>query len=121
MTFETFKILHLAGFIFLFFGLGGLLSAAYSGVSLSKAARILNLSLHGLGILLIIVSGFGMLRASGHSGPPPTWITSKLLIWIYFAASVLIIKFRGKLGIPLTIAFMIAGIAATGLGVLKSF
>jgi hypothetical protein len=44
---------------------------------------------HGLGILLILVGGFGMLARLGiMQGGLPGWVIAKLIVWLLFGAAI---------------------------------
>jgi hypothetical protein len=105
----------------LFFGFGGLLIAAYSGVTLSKSARLLSLIAHGIGLILILLSGFGILRNLGQMDGPKGWIMAKFAIWIYMGIALLFIKKKGHLGWPVALVLFLVGACATSLGIHKPF
>src|SRR4051812_26915986 len=61
MDLSIYKIIHIAGMITLFFAFGGLtLGARMTGSRVFPHKRLYVL-LHGVGLLLLIVSGFGQL------------------------------------------------------------
>jgi Na+/H+ antiporter NhaB len=42
---------------------------------------------HGLGVLFILVGGFGMLARLGLVSAMPGWIIAKLVIWVLVASA----------------------------------
>lgn len=76
---------------------------------------------HGIAMLLMLVSGFGMLARLGLTDGLPLWIYAKLLIWLVFGASIALVN-RGK-GTPMTwwILIIVLGGAAGWLGIFKPF
>jgi hypothetical protein len=86
---------HLLGIFLLFAALGGVivrrLVAADAGTDPPKDApsRLAGMS-HGLALLLILVSGFGMLGVN-HYGFP-VWAWGKLAIWLIFGGIVVAVR-----------------------------
>lgn len=82
-----YKIFHLVGFALLLTSLTGVAAHAAGGGSKSSnpAGRLLAMA-HGVGLLLVLVSGFGMLARLGLSMSAPwTWV--KILLWLLFGAA----------------------------------
>ncbi len=85
MDYTAYKLLHLLGIFLLFTSLGGLaLHTMNGGDKASNKARGLLAGSHGLGLLLILVGGFGMLARGGLGFPP--WVHVKLTIWVLLGA-----------------------------------
>jgi uncharacterized membrane protein SirB2 len=82
------KTIHLAGVFLVLIGVAGIAADAASGRPKGEnpASRLLS-ALHGLGLLIVILAGFGMLAKvmRGPSMPSPAWATTKLVIWALFA------------------------------------
>lgn len=77
--------------------------------------------MHGTGMLLMLVSGFGMLAHLGMSAGMPNWIYGKLVIWLILGASIAFVN-RGK-GSPMlwwTLIVVLGGVAAW-MGIMKPF
>jgi len=81
LSYEFYKILHLTGVFGMLLALG---AAAAAGPQIDLAARRRNGILHGIGMVLIIVAGFGML-SRGNLGFPG-WIVIKSLLYIVIGA-----------------------------------
>lgn len=81
MPYTTYKILHLMGVFGVLLALG---AGAALGAQLDSATRRRNSLLHGLGLLFILVSGFGML-AKGNLGFPG-WAIAKLVVFLLIGA-----------------------------------
>lgn len=90
MSLEFYKILHVIGLLSLFAGIGGFL--AY-GTDQTRRVRMVGV-LHGVGWLLVFVSGFGMQAKLGVGFP--WWILVKLLILVALGALLAVAK-RGVL------------------------
>ena len=121
MTFEFYKILHLTGLIFLFFGFGGLLMAAYARTELKGPARGMAFATHGIGLLLLILGGFGMLAKMGLMAQLPGWVIAKIIIWVILGGAISIVKRKGYIGWPVAILLIGLGATAAMLAVTKPF
>ncbi len=121
MTFEFYKILHMAGLICLFFGFGGLLVASYSGVALKPQARAMSFATHGMGLLFLLVGGFGMLAKMGIMANMPGWVIGKIIIWVLMGAGISIVKRKGYIGWPIAILLLVLGTTAAVLAINKPF
>lgn len=73
MTLQTYHFIHLIGLIFVFIGFGGLLS--------QDGARKA-MMWHGIGLVISLVSGFGMLAKMGIMGSMPVWVWIKIALWL---------------------------------------
>ena len=73
MSIAFYHIAHIVGLIFVFIGFGALLSAE----SAKKAMKW-----HGTGLLISLVSGFGMLAKLGIFETMPTWVWIKIALWL---------------------------------------
>ena len=120
MSFEFYKILHLIGLFLLLSGLMGMLFLKISKINLEGALKRLLFMSHGLGLLLILVSGFGQMARLGLVSEIPHWIYIKLLIWAYFGAAVVLIKKKGDtMGRALYGAFITIFAVAAVIAILK--
>mgnify|MGYP003676711171 CR=1 FL=1 len=110
----TYKIIHLIGLMGLFSAIGCLVAA-----DVRKPATLRNFTIaHGVSLLLLLVSGFGMLAKYPYH-ISSTWIIAKIVIWGLMGASLVILKRRllpAGAAWALTIAL---GIAAAVLAVKK--
>lgn len=85
MSIAFYKLLHLIA-IFLVFGQLGI-TVAHAG-RLEGQWKKLTSAMHGIGLLLLFVSGFGMLAKLGIMGFPwPAWVWVKLGVWLAIGAS----------------------------------
>jgi hypothetical protein len=108
-----YKVLHLAGVVGLFTALGSLIATDENGSS--KLGSIL----HGISLILILVSGFGMVAKFGYGFPG--WVIAKLVIWFGLGAMLAVAK-RKALPQGATFAVvLILGILAAWLGIYKPF
>ncbi|MCA9682632.1 MAG: hypothetical protein KC457_10585 [Myxococcales bacterium] len=88
MSYQFYNLLHILGIVLVFMAIGGwAFHGINGGTKESNKARGLLAATHGIGVLLILVAGFGMLAKMGGSNMFPGWIHPKLLIWVLVAAS----------------------------------
>ena len=105
-----YKVLHLVGLMAVFMGLGVTL------VPDSKARKY-GLLLHGTGLGLVLVAGFGLI-ATMKTGFP-SWVILKMVIWLALGLVPMLVKRRA---IPPAVAWMAAlalGFGAAYLGIYK--
>ena len=87
VSYTLFLLLHIVGIVLLFMALGGLaLHGIAGGTRETNPARGLLGATHGVGLLLIVIAGFGMLGVK-YGGAMPGWVHPKLLAWIGLAAA----------------------------------
>ena len=94
-----YQVLHIVGISMVFLGYGALLArsmAAPENVSIRKLGSITS----GIGLLLILVAGFGLIPKLGHSYTE-TWILVKLLIWLLLGGLIVLINRKPQLAMLL--------------------
>lgn len=112
-SYQLYNLLHVLGIMLVFMALGALaFHGANGGTKDSNKVRGLVMATHGVGILLIIVAGFGMLaRTRSMAAGLPGWLHPKLLIWALLAAAPAILNRKPEWGKLLW--FVIPLLAAT--------
>ncbi len=108
----VYKLLHLAGVMALFMGLG-------IGLLPESAFRKPGAIFHGIGLVVILVAGFGLLAKMSLGFPG--WIIAKLVIWLLFGVLPVLAK---KKVLPLVAAWisaLVLGLIAAYLGIYKPF
>lgn len=118
MSLLTYKILHLFGVFLLFAALGHITLRAAEGASgRSKLAGIS----HGVALLLIVVSGFGLLARLGlsHDWAWPTWVWLKLLLWLLLGGALVLVRRAPRLGTLWWWLIPLLGAAAAYLALFK--
>ena len=106
ISLAMYKVFHVLGVLFLFMGLGGLLRGGSSG-----EGRKMSVMLHGIGLVVILIAGFGALARLGISNPAlwPTWLWIKAVLWLLLGAAPVIIKRAPKLAGILWVVLPILG------------
>ncbi len=115
-----YKVLHLSGVFLVLLSLGSLIVIGAVGGPALKWKRTLSAA-NGIGLLLIIVAGFGLLARLGMSWPFQGWVFLKMMIWLFFGASLTLADRLGERARILWWAALAAAILAAYLGVYKPF
>lgn len=118
MDLFAYRLLHLAGVIFLFTALGGSLLAHREGAAGAAARKLAGIT-HGLALLVIVISGFGALAKLGLA--MPGWAWAKLVIWLLLGASPVLVRKRPDLVKVWWWLLPLLGVAATWLARYKPF
>lgn len=110
MDITVYKLLHLLGFMAVMLALG-------SGLGAESGKTKWMAPVHGVGLLLMLVAGFGMLARlgtmSGGAGMP-LWVIVKLIVWLVMGAMLVLVK-RKRLPAAaiLALLFILGGTAAS--------
>lgn len=114
----TYRVLHLAGVIFLFLALGGGLLRALAG-SQSETGRKLVTLTHGLALLLLLITGFGLLATLPLGFPAWAWV--KIILWLALGAAAVLVRKLPRQAALWWIVLPLLGVVAAYLGVFKPF
>ncbi|MDZ4401462.1 hypothetical protein [Prosthecobacter sp.] len=116
MSLQTYHFLHLIGLILVFIGFGGLLSS-------EGAKRAMKW--HGIGLIISLVSGFGMLAKMSKGLPEGApslytqhWVLVKFALWLVLGFLPVLAK-RRVLAAPLVV--LIAAVIGAVLGYIGYF
>jgi hypothetical protein len=108
------KIIHFISILFLFLGLGLLISHRVienAGITTQKGLRKLGSILHGIGLLGLIGTGLHLATYFKVGVEPnqsyPTWFWIKIGLWLCFGALFSLFK-RSKLGVGALITIVLA-------------
>lgn len=107
----TYHLLHVVGVLFLFVGIGGI--ASNDAGSRKKAMMY-----HGIGLLILLIAGFGLIAKLNLSYTAP-WVLVKAGIWLTLGILPVLVK-RGVLP-PKALIYLaiVLGGAAAWSGYLK--
>jgi len=107
---HIYHILHLVGVLFLFAGIGSMLSA-------NGNART-GMKYHGIGLLILLVAGFGLIGKL-HIPISTPWVIAKIIILLALGVLPVLAKKRAlQPGLIVLIAIALGGVAAC-LGYMK--
>ena len=114
----AYQFLHLAGLMLLFVSVGAFLAGPQS------SARKFAGMLHGVGLLLLLVAGFGLMaKKFGVSNPMqfPGWVWAKAVVWLVLGALPAVVN-RGKLSAKVGVQLaLLLGLVAAYLATFKPF
>lgn len=117
LTLQTYHFLHLIGLILVFVGFGGLLSSEGA----KKAMKW-----HGIGLVISIVTGFGMAAKYSKLLPPGAssyytqpWVIAKLVLWLVLGFLPVLAKRRFLSAQIVVLIAIIVGAALAYLGYFK--
>ena len=117
--YQAYQLVHLVGIMCTFAGLGGLALHAAAGGSRDASVRRPAIVLHGLGLFLVLLGGFGMLARIGDSVLAP-WVMGKLVIWLALGG-LAVLPYRGPGAARGTLALApLLGLAAASLALFHS-
>lgn len=109
MTLELYKVLHIVGLALL------MMSAGVALATPKDAPQKTSMIFHGVGLLLLLVAGFGMLARLGMSDPSTwqTWLWAKVGVWVVAAVLPALVR-RGFIPRPFgwVVALALAAFAA---------
>ncbi|MGH7846080.1 MAG: SirB2 family protein [Candidatus Binatia bacterium] len=94
MAYSTYKVIHLFGIFLILVALGAAsLHAMDSGAKNRNPQRKWIAITHGIGLLIVLVSGFGLLARLGisHTAGWPMWVWIKLGIWLVFGGTTVLV------------------------------
>lgn len=120
MSYEFYKIAHLIGIFLLTSGLMGVFFTVWAGMPLQGKVKSTSFALHGTGLLIMLVSGFGLLAKMGFvQAGLPSWVYYKLGLWAFFALAISVLKRKGHMGMPLYVLLLLGYFCAAYIGVMK--
>ena len=123
MSPDVYKLVHVAGILMVFLSLGGVaLHGINGGTRESNQARRLTAATYGIGLLLILLGGFGWLGATGMMGAGmPGWTWAKLGIWMAIGALLALPTVKPELSRLVWFAAPILGVLGAWLARSKPF
>lgn len=117
MSLLAYKVLHLLGMFLLFAALGAMTLLQKQGAERSKLASIS----HGVALLILLVSGFGLLARLGitHDWSWPPWVYLKIVIWLLLGAALVAVRRAPRLAALWWWLFPLLGGVAAWLALYK--
>lgn len=119
MSYQFYKILHFIGIFMVFSGLGGQLLHALNGGSRQHRSRKWLAIMHGVGLLLIFVAGFGLIAKLKVGFPG--WVWAKIVIWVLLGGIGAVAARKQDLAKSVWIAIIALGTVAAYLAGYKPF
>ncbi|NND70723.1 MAG: hypothetical protein HKN43_04010 [Rhodothermales bacterium] len=120
MSATVYKLIHLVGIFAVLIAVGGIcFHAAVGGAKSNEKHRLATL-LHGVGLFLVLLGGFGMLAKLSIS-VASGWVLVKLAIWIAIGALVAIPYRKPDQAINVAMLTLLLAIVAGVLALYKPF
>ena len=117
----VYKNLHLIGVFMILVALGRVILQQINAATREQVWRKPVAVTHGIGMVLVLVSGFGMLARGGIFWPWPGWIIGKIIIWLVFGVLIAVIGRTPALAKPLWWSTIALGAIAAYLALNKPF
>lgn len=118
MPYQFYQIIHLVGVFMVFLAYGGLIVRSATG-SDNKGLRRLGGITSGIGLLLILVGGFGLLARLNYGWPG--WVLVKVAIWVVLGGMIVLINRKPELSQIYWWSTVVLGLVALLMVVLKPF
>ncbi len=112
MSYEFYKVLHLAGLVTLFTSLGAL---AFVPGERRKPLMMM----HGIATVVMLVAGFGLLARLGLMGNLGPWVYGKLAIWLVMGAAPVILRRKPKMALTILLVSIALGAISACLAIYK--
>lgn len=109
-----YQMMHLLGVLLVFTAYGALIARVWTG-STAAGLRKFGAIVSGIGLLLILVSGFGMQPIYGW----PLWILVKVAVWLSLGAMIVMINRKALPGPGLFAVTIILGLIAVAMAYVR--
>lgn len=122
MSYEFYKVLHITGIFMVISAVGAhLLNGILDGDKKFAGKRFVT-TLHGLGLTIAFVAGFGLMARLGMVGGDwPIWMILKLVIWLFLGLVILIPRYKPTWSKAVWIVVIVAGSFAAYLARYKPY
>lgn len=115
---SIYHILHVVGILMLFLGYGALLGRSIAGSDDAKVKKLGSIT-SGIGLLLMIIAGFGLI-AKLQIGFQP-WVIAKMLIWFVLGGLIALINRKPALAVALWWGLIALGAIAAVMVYIRPF
>ncbi len=115
-----YKLIHLLGVIMILVSLGGAILHAINGGNREYGFRKQIGMIHGIGLLLALVGGFGMMAKFGYSYGDG-WFISKVVIWVVLGGMLTFAAKKPEQGKMFWWLTILLGTLAAYFGLFKPF
>lgn len=121
MPYEVYKIAHVIGVVLVFAALGGqAFWVRQGGTKEATEGRGMLMATHGVGLLVLLVAGFGMHAKAGF-GWDQGWVWAKIALWLAIGGLIAVPWRRPDLAVPIWWSLPALGGLAAWLAIAKPF
>lgn len=120
MSYFAYKWIHLVGVFMVLVSFGSLV-VVHSLAPSDEKWRRLGAITNGIGLVVVLVAGFGLMARLGLSTAFPVWLLLKLLIWLLFGVLMMVASRRSELAGVLWWSSLILAALAAYLALYKPF
>jgi hypothetical protein len=121
MSYEFYKVLHIFAAFTVLMSLGGIALHTSNGGTREYANRKWIAMIHGIGLLLSLVGGFGLLARLGMMGGLPGWVLVKLCVWLALGAAPVLFYKKSAISKSLFFGVLLLATIAVAMAVYKPF
>ena len=121
ISYAIYKNMHFLGIFMILVAMGGLILQQINTRTREQAWRRPVAITHGIGMVLVLVGGFGLLARLGIHWPWPGWVIGKVIIWLVFGVLIAVIGRSPSLAKPLWWITIALGALAAYLALNKPF
>lgn len=120
MSYTVYKLIHYVGIFMASMSLAGIAFVSAEKKPLAEhPLRLMAVISHGVGLLLVLLGGFGMLARLGIIGDLPGWVLGKLGIWVLLGGALALVKRVPSMARVFLGLLLIAMLAAVYLALYK--
>jgi hypothetical protein len=120
MDYSTLKIIHLTGLALTFMGLAGILASNATGKAPLRKRLIFHFSF-GIGLLVLLVTGFALAGALNVLHSAPGWLKAKLAIWLVVGGSMALATRLSRFTGAVLLFYVLLVLTAAWLAIDKPF
>lgn len=118
LTYGVYKLIHFIGILMVFLAYGGLIVRAIYAPTDSQLRRLGAIT-SGIGMVLILLGGFGLQARLGIGWPG--WFVTKFILWIVLGGLIVLINRKPEMSQYLWWGTLVLGSLAAMLAVVKPF
>ena len=120
--YEVYKVMHFLGIFMIFVSVGGVMMYTLNGgAKADNSLRKMSGITHGIGLVLVLVGGFGMMARLSIPWPWPGWLYTKLVVWLVLGGITGLIYKLGTSGKGLWYVVILLGVIAAYMAIFKPF
>ena len=121
MSYETYKVIHIIGILFLFIGLSTIAILSFTKQLGFAQGKMIGFATHGLGLFLMLLSGFGMAARLGLMANLPGWLFGKIAVWVLLGLAISLVKRKPQWIFANLLLIVVLGGTAATLAIFKPF